>query len=128
MARFFLIFAALNGFLSVAFGAFGAHALKASLSTQALATFQTGNQYHMAHSLALLALAALCGVEQKSTLLRYSGLSFLLGILLFSGSLYVLAITGIREFGIITPFGGLSLIVGWGMLVVYGLKNKTLVG
>lgn len=101
--------------LAVAFGAFGAHGLKGKISADYLAVFNTGAQYHMIHALALI----LCGILASRLdvpLLRYSGYAFMLGILLFSGSLYALTILGNKSLGIITPFGGLAFIVGWGLM------------
>ena len=99
--------------LSVAIGAFGAHALRARLEPHRLATFETAVQYHMLHALALLAVAALMGRVQSQQLLLLSGGLFTAGIFLFSGSLYALAITGITWLGAITPLGGLAFIGGW---------------
>ena len=99
--------------LSVAIGAFGAHALRARLEPARLATFETAVQYHMLHALALLAVAALMGRVQSQQLLLLSGGLFTAGIVLFSGSLYALAITGITWLGAITPLGGIAFIGGW---------------
>ncbi len=99
--------------LSVAIGAFGAHALRARLEPARLATFETAVQYHMLHALALLAVAALMGRVQSQQLLLLSGGLFAAGIFLFSGSLYALAITGITWLGAITPLGGIAFIGGW---------------
>ena len=99
--------------LSVAIGAFGAHALRARLEPARLATFETAVQYHMLHAVALLAVAALMGRVQSQQLLLLSGGLFTAGIFLFSGSLYALAITGITWLGAITPLGGIAFIGGW---------------
>lgn len=99
--------------LSVAIGAFGAHALRARLEPARIATFETAVQYHMLHALALLAAAALMGRVQSQNLLLASGWLFAAGIFLFSGSLYALAITGISWLGAITPLGGVAFIGGW---------------
>ena len=99
--------------LSVAIGAFGAHALRARLEPARLATFETAVQYHMLHAVALLAVAALMGRVQSQQLLLLSGGLFTAGIFLFSGSLYALAITGITWLGAITPLGGIAFICGW---------------
>lgn len=99
--------------LSVAIGAFGAHALRARLEPARMATFETAVQYHMLHALALLAAAALMGRVQSQNLLLASGGLFAVGIFLFSGSLYALAITGITWLGAITPLGGVAFIGGW---------------
>jgi uncharacterized membrane protein YgdD (TMEM256/DUF423 family) len=108
---------ALTGALGVMAGAFGAHGLKAKLTPELLATWSTGAEYHLYHALALLLVGALAGATPTGTL-NGAGIALLLGIFLFSGSLYVLAFTGIKTFGIITPFGGLAFIVGW-LLLAY---------
>lgn len=111
----FLFLGASNGFLAVALGAFAAHGLRNSLEPRLLETFQTGVQYHMYHALALI-LVALLASSQPSTLVRTSGYLFALGILLFSGSLYALSLTGIRWLGAITPIGGLAFLAAWACL------------
>ena len=109
------VFGAAFAFLAVALGAFGAHGLEGRVSPNDLAVFETGARYQMYHALALLLLALLSpGLPEK--LVRISGLAFILGILLFSGSLYLLVLTGVRGLGAVTPFGGVSFLVGWGTL------------
>ena len=112
MARLLLVLAALGGFTGVALGAFAAHGLKARLSPEYLAVFQTGTHYQLIHSLALLAVALLI-LHTPDRLLRASGTLFAFGILLFSGSLYLLTLTGVTALGMITPFGGLAFLGGW---------------
>ena len=112
MARLFLLLAALGGFTGVAAGAFAAHGLKTRLSPEYLAVFQTAAHYQLIHSLALLAVALLL-LHCAQRLLRVSGVLFALGIVLFSGSLYGLTLTGITRLGMITPFGGLAFLGGW---------------
>lgn len=112
MARLFLVLAALGGFTGVALGAFAAHGLKARLSPEYLAVFQTGTHYQLIHSLALLAVGLLL-LHAPQRLLLASGTLFALGIALFSGSLYLLTLTGIRGLGMITPIGGLAFLAGW---------------
>ncbi len=112
MARLFLLLAAFGGFSGVALGAFAAHGLKARLSPEYLAVFQTGVHYQLIHSLALLAVALLM-LQAPQALLRVSGSLFALGMLLFSGSLYLLTLTGISKLGMITPLGGLAFLAGW---------------
>lgn len=103
-------------FLAVSFGAFGAHAFKETLlQTGYQATFETGVKFQFYHSLALL-IVALLSKNNNSKNLMYSAYSFILGILLFSGSLYFLSLTGEKNLGIITPFGGVSFLAGWGFL------------
>lgn len=107
------------GFLGVALGAFGAHALKAKLSPEMLTVWHTGVLYHLIHALALFALALYA--RSASAPITAPALGFILGIALFSGSLYALALTGIRPLGAITPFGGLAFLFGWGWLAIKGL-------
>ena len=118
MARYFICLAALGGLLGVALGAFGAHALKARLDDYALTIFQTAVQYQFYHSLALLGVGLLCLWQPQSRLLLASGIAFLVGILVFSGSLYLLSFTGLRWLGAITPIGGLSFMLGWLLLLL----------
>lgn len=112
MLRVLLLLAALFGFTGVGLGAFAAHGLQGQLSAEYLAVFHTAVHYQMLHALALLALA---GLWQRlgGRLLAAAGLCFCAGILLFSGSLYALTLTGIRALGMITPVGGLTLLAGW---------------
>lgn len=118
MAKTYLLIAAINGFLAVALGAFGAHSLRQRLSADLLAVYQTGVQYHFYHTLALLLVAALMLHWPQSNSLRWSALLFCIGMLVFSGSLYVLSITGIRWLGAITPLGGVAFLAGWIMLAL----------
>jgi uncharacterized membrane protein YgdD (TMEM256/DUF423 family) len=121
-AQLTLILGALGGMLSVVFGAFGAHALKDRLDAYSLGVFETAVQYQFYHSLALLIVAALMIQLPASSLLRSSSLLFVLGIVVFSGSLYVLSLTGVRWLGAITPLGGLAFIAGWVCLMAAGWK------
>jgi uncharacterized membrane protein YgdD (TMEM256/DUF423 family) len=113
---------ALNGFVSVAAGAFGAHALKARLAPDMLAVFETGARYQMAHALALV-LLGLLQLSRPAMSLDAAGWSFVIGILLFSGSLYVLALSGVRAFGMVTPVGGVAFLVGWVLLALAAHKG-----
>ncbi len=122
MQRLFLSFAALSGFLSVSLGAFAAHGLKHQISPEALTIWQTGVQYQMYHALALLVVALLYQTH-TSKALKLSGLAFILGSFLFSGSLYALALGAPSILGLITPFGGLSFLVGWAALVVHAVRR-----
>ncbi len=122
MDRLFLLFGAVSGLLSVAFGAFGAHGLRTRLSPDMLAVFETGARYQMYHALALLAVAAAIGRLGDARPLLVAGWCFTLGIVLFSGSLYALALSGVSGLGAITPIGGLAFLLGWGALVVMGLR------
>ena len=112
MVRTFLMLAAFFGFTGVALGAFAAHGLKNRLSAEYLAIFHTGVLYQLIHALAILGVAVLAA-QLPGRLMTMAGWSFALGIVLFSGSLYVLTLTGISKLGIITPFGGLAFLVGW---------------
>lgn len=115
--RLWIVLGAANALLSVAAGAFGAHALKARLTAELLAIFETGARYHMYHALGLIAVG-LVAQARPSPLLAGAGWAMVAGIVLFSGSLYVLALTGIRALGAITPLGGLGFLVGWALLAV----------
>jgi uncharacterized membrane protein YgdD (TMEM256/DUF423 family) len=98
---------------AVAFGAFGAHALKAKLAPEALAVFRTATEYHFYHALGLLLIGAVAMRVTESAILVAAGWLMFAGTLLFSGSLYLLAITGIRWLGVLTPLGGLAFIAAW---------------
>jgi len=115
MVRTFLMLAAFFGFTGVALGAFAAHGLKNRLSPEYLAIFHTGVLYQLIRALAILGVAVLAA-QLPGRLMTMAGWSFALGIVLFSGSLYVLTLTGISKLGIITPFGGLAFLVGWALL------------
>lgn len=115
-----VLFAAISGFLAVALGAFGAHALKASLSPALYQVYQTGVEYQFYHTFALLFLG-LAADKLPQRLINGSGWAFSVGILLFSGSLYLLALTGIRTLGAITPLGGIAFLLGWGLLAYAAL-------
>jgi uncharacterized membrane protein YgdD (TMEM256/DUF423 family) len=115
MDRTWLGIAAINGGLAVMAGAFAAHGLKAHLSTDSLAVFETGARYQMYHALAM-ALAALISA-------RHAAVAFMGGIALFSGSLYFLALTGLPILGVITPIGGLCFIAGWVLLAWQAFKG-----
>ena len=112
MLRIFLMLAAFFGFTGVALGAFAAHGLKGRLSEQYLAIFHTGVTYQLVHALALIGVALLA-TQLQSRLVTWAGICFALGIVLFSGSLYVLTMTGISKLGMITPIGGLGFLAGW---------------
>lgn len=120
MSQIFLFIASLFGGSAVMLGAFAAHALKSRLDVNQLAAFQTGVQYQMIHALVLLLIAVLLE-RQHSALLGYAGIAYILGIVLFSGSLYLLTLTGMRWPGPITPLGGLAFIAGWIMLAIAAL-------
>jgi uncharacterized membrane protein YgdD (TMEM256/DUF423 family) len=112
---------ALLAFVAVALGAFGAHALKQRLSVDSLAVFETGVRYQMFHALALLAVAY-AAERWSGGLAAAAGILFVAGIVLFSGSLYLLGLTGVRALGAVTPFGGLAFLAGWACLIVAALR------
>jgi uncharacterized membrane protein YgdD (TMEM256/DUF423 family) len=118
MEKLFFGIGGLSGALAVALGAFGAHALKARLTPELLQTFETGVRYHMYHALALLAAAYALGRWPDSGLGQAAGWAFVAGTLLFSGSLYLLALTGIKWLGAITPLGGAAFVAGWACLAL----------
>jgi uncharacterized membrane protein YgdD (TMEM256/DUF423 family) len=115
-ARLFLLIGAAYGLLGVAFGAFGAHALRSRLAPELLAVYHTGVEYQFYHAFALLAVGLLMLLRPVPAL-PVAGWCFALGVLLFSGSLYLLALSGIRWLGAITPLGGLLFLAGWGALI-----------
>ena len=120
MDRTFLLAGAVAGIVAVAFGAFGAHGLRGRLSPDMLAVFETGVRYHMYHALALLLTAAMAQ-RLDSRAIVAAGWSFVAGIVLFSGSLYLLAVTGVTILGAITPIGGVAFLAGWVLLAVSAL-------
>ena len=112
MERVFFTFGCALGLTGVALGAFGAHALKARLAPETLATFEVGVRYQLIHALALLAVAWAC-TRWPGRRVHVSGWLFIAGTLLFSGSLYALSLTGVRALGVVTPAGGVALLAGW---------------
>jgi uncharacterized membrane protein YgdD (TMEM256/DUF423 family) len=115
MERTFILISALAGFIGVALGAFGAHGLRGRLTPEMLAVFETGVRYQLVHAVALLAVAGLME-RLGGRLIAAAGWLFLAGMVLFSGSLYLLALTGITILGAITPLGGLAFLAGWACL------------
>lgn len=124
MPKTFLILGAINAFFCIALGAFGAHGLKKMLSADMLAVYQTGIQYHFYHAFGILIIGLLLLHFPKSRLIPISGWLMLAGIVLFSLSLYVLSLTGIRALGMITPFGGVSFLSAWALLIYAIWKDK----
>lgn len=112
MDRLFFSLGAVSAFVSVAAGAFGAHALRARLSPELLAAFETGARYQMYHALGLI-VVAWAAARWPGSLPQWAGWLFLAGTLLFSGSLYALALSGVRALGAITPLGGVAFLAGW---------------
>ncbi|MCF7817025.1 MAG: DUF423 domain-containing protein [Kiritimatiellales bacterium] len=121
-AKLFLSLGSISGALAVMIGAFGAHGLKDKLTTEMLAIYKTGVEYHFYHTLALL-IVGVVALHCKSALLTASGWSMVVGIVIFSGSLYALSISGIRILGAITPIGGLCFIIGWVLLALAVVKS-----
>lgn len=126
MERTFLMLSGIYGFLAVALGAFGAHGLKGFLDklpdgAQRLSWWQTGAQYHLAHALALGLVAYLAG-RAGGTAVTVAGACFAAGVVFFSGSLYVMTLTGVRAFGAVTPLGGALMLAGWASVVVAALR------
>ena len=119
MHKNFLLIAAILGFLGVAVGAFGAHGLRNRLAPEMLTVFEIGVRYQMYHVFALLAVSAAIGHFGQVRLLTAAGWSFIAGIVIFSGSLYALALTGTGMFGALTPIGGLGLLIGWACLAFF---------
>jgi len=124
MSKTFLILGAINAFLCIALGAFGAHGLKQTLSESMLTVYQTGVQYHFYHAFGILVIGLLLHHYPKSRLIPISGWLMMTGIVLFSLSLYTLSLTGIRGLGMITPFGGISFLSAWVLLAFAIWKEK----
>jgi len=120
-----LFLGALCAFTGVAFGAFGAHGLKAILSTEMFTVYQTGVTYQMWHALGLILVALLQQTSPTAKLLSLASHLMFIGILLFSGSLYALAMLDIKALGMITPFGGVCFLIAWLLVAVYAVKKKT---
>lgn len=121
----FLIIGSLNMALAIALGAFGAHGLEGRLSERMMQNWQTGAHYHLIHGLGILIIGLILAVfkSQPTTLLSVAGWLLFVGIIFFSGSLYVMALTGITKLGMITPLGGISFIVGWILVTLFASKH-----
>lgn len=124
MDRSLLVIACVLGGLGVALGAFGAHGLQHRVPPERLVTFEIGVRYHMYHALALLAVAWLAARWPGSWLVTAAGWLFVAGVVVFSGSLYALTLTGIRALGAITPIGGFAFIAGWTCLAVAAWRGQ----
>lgn len=122
MSRGLIACAGISGFLAVSLGAFGAHALKTHFDSAQLQLWQTAVQYHLVHTLALAFVGLWAGVSPRK-LLSVTGVLFAAGIVLFSGSLYALALTGVRALGAITPIGGSLWLAGWLFIVICALRS-----
>lgn len=121
-AQWSVLVGAVYGFVGVALGAFGAHALRGRLSAELLAVWKTAVEYQLYHALALV-LVGLIAVQRPSIAISNSSICFALGVLIFSGSLYLLALTGVRWLGAVTPIGGILLLAGWALLLWAALKQ-----
>ncbi len=122
MERIFLFLGSLSAFIGVAAGAFGAHGLKGRISAEMLAIFEVGVRYQMYHAFALI-ITAWVQTKWPSPMVIAAGWCFAVGTILFSGSLYLLSLSGIKWLGAITPVGGLAFLAGWGLLALVGLKT-----
>jgi uncharacterized membrane protein YgdD (TMEM256/DUF423 family) len=122
VARLFVALGSINALIAVILGAFGAHMLKARISPEMLAVYHTGTQYHFYHALGMLLIGVLATQFRNGAALQLSGYLMLAGIVLFSGSLYVLAVTGVTWLGAITPLGGVAFIAAWIVLAVAALR------
>ncbi|TLS36734.1 DUF423 domain-containing protein [Pseudalkalibacillus caeni] len=120
--KIFLILGSLNACVAVALGAFGAHGLEGKLSEKMLSTYETGVKYHMYHSLGLIGIALIADRLGNSGLINWAGWLMFIGIILFSGSLYVLSNTGIKILGAITPLGGVAFLAAWILVAVAAFK------
>ena len=116
--RVFVLIGSLNALLGVALGAFGAHGLTSRVTPELLAVWQTAVQYHLVHALGLLLVGILAQLLPDSAQVRQAGWALLAGVVLFSGSLYLLVLTGVRQLGAITPLGGLAFLAGWALLAL----------
>lgn len=116
MPKTFLILGAINAFLCVALGAFGAHGLKQMLSAEMLTVYHTGVQYHFYHAIGLILVGLILQHFTNEKLVRLSGWLMLTGIILFCVSLYIISLTGLRGLGMITPFGGIAFLAAWALL------------
>ncbi|MBN6884984.1 uncharacterized membrane protein YgdD (TMEM256/DUF423 family) [Cytobacillus horneckiae] len=121
--KLFIIIGAINAFLSVALGAFGAHGLEGKVEGKYMDNWQTAVQYQMFHAIGILIVGLLMSKMPDSSLLNWSGWLMLFGIIFFSGSLYVLALTKISVLGAITPIGGVAFLAGWVLMVIFAVKH-----
>ena len=124
-AKLFFILGGINAALVVLLGAFGAHTLKVRLSAEMLAVYQTGVHYHLFHALGLLVVGLVATQIADSTYLKWSGWLMLAGVVLLSGSLYVLSVSGLRWLGMVTPLGRTAFILAWALFVMAVLKASS---
>lgn len=128
MKNNWILISGVFGFLGVALGAFGAHGLKNKLDADSIRVFQTGVHYHMTHAIALFALSLALNVSPTLGESRWTAIaawSWIFGIVVFSGSLYALTLTGQTKFGAITPIGGLGFLLGWISIAILGFRLST---
>ena len=125
MPSVFLFLGTTFAFLGVVLGAFGAHLLKTMMTPELLAVYQTGVTYQMWHAFGLIVIALMQQYDSESLLLKWAGSLMFLGIVLFSGSLYLLAVLDVPELGKITPIGGVSFLISWSLLVIFSGKKQT---
>ena len=123
MKSLFLFLGAISALTGVGMGAFGAHGLKAILSPELLTVYQTGVTYQMWHALGLIGIALMRRHVPESKLLSWAGWLMFIGILLFSGSLYLLAVLDLKWLGMITPLGGVSFIIAWALIAIFAAKK-----
>jgi uncharacterized membrane protein YgdD (TMEM256/DUF423 family) len=123
MKMIFLLLGALSAMIGVGMGAFGAHGLKTVISPELLAVYQTGVTYQMWHALGLISIALLRQQAPASKLLTWAGWLMFAGILLFSGSLYLLALLNLKWLGMITPIGGVCFLTAWLLITLFAAKN-----
>jgi uncharacterized membrane protein YgdD (TMEM256/DUF423 family) len=123
MTKLYVMIGALAALAAVALGAFGAHGLRARLGADMMSVYETAVQYHFYHALGLLLIGLAATHFGPTALLRWSGLAMILGLVLFSGSLYALSVTGVRWLGAITPFGGTAFMLGWLLLALAAWRS-----
>jgi uncharacterized membrane protein YgdD (TMEM256/DUF423 family) len=128
VARLFVMLGSVNAALAVILGAFGAHMLKARVSPEMLNVYQVGSHYHFYHAIGMLIIGLLAAQIHNDAAVQLSGFLMLAGIVLFCGSLYLLAVTGITWLGAVAPLGGLAFIAAWSVLAVAALRAKTSIG
>ena len=121
--KLFIFIGSLNAFFAVALGAFGAHGLKSRVTDDMLTVWQTGVQYHIYHALGLILVGVLFHLFPQASQLRIAGWFLFAGIVLFSGSLYVMTLSGIRVLGAVTPIGGLAFLIGWLLVALTAWRN-----
>ena len=123
--KIFILLGSLNALIGVALGAFGAHGLKTKVAPEMLTVWNTAVQYHLIHALGLLLIGILYHLMPDAPLIKTAGWSILLGMILFSGSLYALVLTGIKPLGIITPFGGVAFLIGWLLIAIAAWRHSS---